>query len=330
MGVAAVELDLVAESMIDRQLRVASRVVIAERTVALTLQDPDGLELPAWVPGAHIDLILGEESDGDPLVRQFSLCSDPDDRSSWRIAVLLEESGRGGSKLVHDSLVEGSEVRVRGPRNAFPLGSAERYVFVAGGIGITPLLPMIRRTAASGVAEWDAVYVVRSRDRVCFGEELAGFGHLQIHVGDEQGRLDLARLVAGCDATTDVYACGPPALLDALVEAHRHASWNLHVERFAAVPTVAHEERAFEVELASTGQVLTVAADETILQVLRREGLPVEWSCKEGVCGTCETDVLSGTPDHRDSVLTDEEHAEGDTMMICCSRAFGERIVLDL
>ncbi len=319
----------VPEPALDRRLEVCERAQLAEATIALSLRDPAGRTLPGWEPGAHVDLVLGEGPDGEPLIRQYSLCGDPADPHRWRIAVLREDPGRGGSRLIHDSLRESSIVRVRGPRNAFRLGPAGRYVFIAGGIGVTPILPMVRAVARSG-APWRAIYAVRSHERVCFAEELFAHREVSLHVDSDAGVLDVRRALADCDADTAVYACGPAAMLDAIEAVHAGCAWSLHTERFAPPARAQAPSSAFEVEVASTGQVFTVDAHETILEVLRREGLPVDWSCREGICGTCETAILRGTPDHRDSVLSDEERASGESMMICCSRALSERLVLDI
>ncbi|MCP2167377.1 PDR/VanB family oxidoreductase [Goodfellowiella coeruleoviolacea] len=312
-------------------LVVARKEVVAEGVVRLTLRHPDGRPLPAWQPGAHLDLVLP-----NGLVRQYSLCGDPHDLSALRVAVLREAAGRGGSRYVHDTLTEGHQVRIRGPRNHFPLVRAERYLFLAGGVGITPILPMVRSVAASG-REWHLAYGGRTRTSMAFREELLASypERVSIHPQDEHGPLDLSSLLAhpGRDATdTAVYCCGPESLLLA-VERHC-AAWPagaLHVERFSPRATAAEGPReSFEVELARAGRVLTVPAEHSILAVVEQAGVPVLSSCREGTCGTCETTVLSGRPDHRDSVLTDEEKATADVMMICVSRSCSPRLVLDL
>jgi ferredoxin-NADP reductase len=311
------ELDLVLEK----------KEAVADDVVRLVLRHPDGYELPAWAPGAHVDLVLA-----DGLVRQYSLCGDPDDLSTLHVAVLREEAGRGGSQHVHDELGEGDAVRVRGPRNHFPLVQADRYLFIAGGIGITPILPMIAQVEAAG-ADWQLVYGGRTRSSMAFRAELQDRypGKVVIHPQDEAGLLDLPTLLADPGATA-VYCCGPEGLLAAVEE--RCASLptgTLHVERFAPKDGAADGPReSFEVELAQTGTILTVPADRSVLDVVEDSGIQVLSSCQEGTCGTCETTVLSGIPDHRDSVLTDDEQAANDTMMICVSRSCSPRLVLDL
>ena len=311
----------------DFDLVLEKKEAVADDVVRLVLRHPDGYELPAWAPGAHVDLVLAEG-----LVRQYSLCGDPDDLSTLHVAVLREEAGRGGSQHVHDELTEGDVVHVRGPRNHFPLVQAERYLFIAGGIGITPILPMIAQVEASG-ADWRLVYGGRTRSSMAFQAELQDRypGKVVIHPQDEAGLLDLPTLLADPGATA-VYCCGPEGLLAAVEE--RCASLpkgTLHVERFAPKEGAADGPReSFEVELAQTGTILTVPADRSVLDVVEDSGVQVLSSCQEGTCGTCETTVLSGIPDHRDSVLTDDEQAANDTMMICVSRSCSPRLVLDL
>jgi ferredoxin-NADP reductase len=266
------------------------------------------------------------------LTRQYSLCGDPADRSRWCLGVLREPDGRGGSRWLADELTPGTTLGVRGPRNNFPLLPAGRYVFVAGGIGITPLLPMIRSAVAAG-AEWSLHYGGRTRSSMAFLEQLAGHAdRVRVQPQDEVGLLDLAGALAGHTAGTLVYCCGPAGLIDAVEQRCRELGPGvLHVERFAAAPAVdAAEATEFEVVCDRTGITVTVPPELSVLEALENEGIAVLSSCTEGTCGTCETAVLEGAPDHRDSLLTDEERAVGDTMMICVSRCLGRRLVLDV
>lgn len=309
----------------DAELTVAARDTVAEGVVALSLADARGGRLPPWEPGAHVDLVLGPA-----LVRQYSLCGDPADRGSWRVAVLREPDGRGGSAHVHDRLPVGSSVRVRGPRNNFPLAEAPSYLFVAGGIGITPILPMVHQAAATG-ARWRLLYGGRRRESMAFLGELEGYGdRVRVCPEDETGLLDLDAALGAAGPGTAVYCCGPEPLIAAL-ESRRTAGWpagTLHVERFRGA--VAGASEAFEVELKRSGHALPVPADRSILEVVEEAGVAVLSSCREGICGTCETEVLSGVPEHRDALLTPAEQAAGDTMMICVSRSRTPRLTLDL
>lgn len=314
-------------------LEVRSRTEVADDVVALELADPAGGELPAWEPGAHVDLVL---SPG--LVRQYSLCGSREDRGTWTVAVLREEDGRGGSREVHDRIAVGDKVAIRGPRNHFPLVDAESYVFVAGGIGITPILPMVAEVDRRGLP-WRLVYGGRSRSRMAFASELADrYGErVTLHPQDRSGLLDLDGILASAPAGAAIYCCGPGALLDAIEERHagRPGAGPLHVERFA--PRTRQEPAGgvggdgdFEVELASSGRVVPVPAGVSVVEALEEAGVPVETSCREGTCGTCETAVLGGTPDHRDSILDDDERAAGDVVFPCVSRATSARLILDL
>lgn len=308
-------------------LVVAARTDAADGVVSLALRRPSGGPLPAWDPGAHIDLLL----DGG-LIRQYSLCGDPAEEDVWQIAVLREAEGRGGSAYVHEHLTEGTEVRVRGPRNNFPLRAAARHLFIAGGVGITPLLPMVEAAQAAG-ADWRLLYGGRTRTSMAFLDRLARYGErVLVRPQDECGLLDLTAFLGTPEEGTLVHACGPEPLLRAVQE--RCAAWppgTLGVERFApAEPAGAPAAEAFEVVLARAGRTLTVPPDRSVLQVVTEAGVPVDFSCQEGTCGTCETDVLDGTPDHRDSLLSEDERAAGDTMLICVSRSCGPRLVLDL
>ncbi|MFD1212089.1 PDR/VanB family oxidoreductase [Arthrobacter sp. GCM10027362] len=305
----------------------------SDSVVALQLEHAGGQPLPVWRAGAHVDVLLP-----NGLLRQYSLCSKPED-GFWRLGVLREPAGRGGSAWIHDALVPGTKLQVRGPRNNFVLEPAPEYLFIAGGIGITPILAMVRAAEAAG-ADWRLFYLGRSRTSMAFRDELAGYGdRVHVHADDESGIFDLAPLLAGLDPAAQVYACGPAALLGALDKLT--ADWTdpgrYHFERFTADPGAAapgaaatsEADSEFVVETAD-GTEVGVPAGTTILQALMDAGIPVLNSCREGICGTCETPVISGDIDHRDSLLSDEEREAGDTMMICVSRCKGRRLVLDI
>lgn len=312
-------------------LAVLERRDASDGVVALTLGHPDGGALPPWKAGAHLDVHLA--SGDEPLVRQYSLCSDTEEHTTYRIGVLREPDGRGGSATVHETLLPGSMVTVSWPRNNFRLAPASRYVFVAGGIGITPILPMIAEAERAGI-EWELVYGGRSRSSMAFLEELAAHGdRVALVPQDESGPIDVSALLATVRDDTLVYACGPEPLLQALGEAM--ADWpkdSLRMERFAPKPVERTEpDTPFQVELAGSGTVVEVGAEESILDAVARSGRPVISSCRTGTCGTCETRVVSGSVDHRDSILTTSEQESDETMMLCVSRAAEgcSRIVLE-
>jgi ferredoxin-NADP reductase len=302
------------------ELVLERKETVADGVVRLTLRHPKGEALQRWEPGAHVDLVLRPD-----LVRQYSLCGDPADRSAFTLAVLLEPNGRGGSRFVHERLREGDRVRVQGPRNNFGLVDAKRYLFIAGGIGITPILPML----AAVHADWRLVYGGRTRASMAFAGELCHrYGdRVRVRPQDETGLLPLDGLLAESDPDTAVYCCGPEPLLAAVEE--RCVPETLHVERFTPRPETG-PRGAFEVELVRSGTVILVPQGKSILETIEDTGIAVLSSCREGTCGTCETAVLAGVPDHRDSLLTPAERETGDVMMICVSRARGGRLVLDL
>ncbi|QPP06064.1 oxidoreductase [Streptomyces bathyalis] len=308
-------------------LRVAGRRAAADGVVSLTLEHPDGRRLPDWAPGAHIDLILP-----GGMTRQYSLCGDRWDAYTYRVAVLREPGGRGGSAYIHDELRQGDLVAVGGPRNNFPLTPSERYLFIAGGIGITPLLPMVHQAELLG-ADWKLLYGGRTRDSMAFADQLRVHGdRVTLVPQDESGLPDLPSWLDEPRPRTKVYACGPGPLLEA-VEA-RCAHWPpglLRTERFVPkVESAPVRDEAFEVRLARHGASVTVTPGVSVLEAVRAAGVNVLSSCEEGTCGTCETGVLEGRPDQRDSILDDDERGAGDCMFICVSRSCGPKLVLDL
>jgi len=302
---------------------------VAEDVVALDLVHADGSALPAWDAGAHADVVLP-----NGLVRQYSLCGDQTDRTTYRIAVLREADGRGGSAFIHDEVRAGSTLTLQGPRNAFPLVEAGDYVFIAGGIGITPLVPMVKEAEERGVP-WRLMYGGRRRASMAFVDELVALApdRVEIHPQDERGLLPLADALRASCPDTAVYCCGPEQLITAVESIVPQASGppRLYVERFKPRRVTAEStDLGFEVVCAASGTTVQVAPEQSILEALCMSGIEPLSSCAEGTCGTCETRVLEGNPDHRDSVLTDEERASGETMMVCVSRCHGARLVLDL
>ncbi len=316
---------VIALTVVDRQV-----VAHDQDVVALTLAAADGRPLPRWHPGSHLDIALPSGR-----LRQYSLCGDPADSDTYRIAVRRIVDGGGGSIEVHDGLAVGGEVTTHGPRNAFPLtvpgyGSpAQRFRFIAGGIGITPILPMLALAERLGV-DWSMVYAGRSLDSLPFIDEVSRFGdRIEIRTDDVRGVPTAAELLGDCIDGTTVYACGPAPMLTAIrAGLVGRDNVELHFERFAAPPVV--DGREFVVSIASTGQEVVVGADETLLAALRRCNLATPYSCQQGFCGTCRTRVVSGAVDHRDTLLTEPERSSG-MMLVCISRAAnGERLTLDL
>jgi ferredoxin-NADP reductase len=302
--------------------RVIARTTAATSVVLFDLEATAGT-LPDSVPGSHIDLLLPS---GD--VRQYSLLPAPP--GIWRIGVLREPDGRGGSVWLHDELPVGATIRVRGPQNHFGFDARGAVVFLAAGIGITPLLGMIDGASVAGL-DWRLHYSGQSRAAMAFVDELvrAHPERVTIHETDVGTRVDLATLVSALTEATALYCCGPASYLDA-VESVAGAR-PVHVERFEAkhlgAPVLAEP---FEVELALSGETLVVPPERSILEVVEEAGVFVLSSCREGTCGTCETPVLEGEVDHRDSILTPSEQERNDVMYICVSRAACPRLVLEL
>lgn len=309
-------------------LEVAAKEPVADGVAALTLAHPGGARLPDWTPGSHIDLVLPNGT-----TRQYSLCGDRWDAHTYRIAVLREPGGRGGSAFVHDRLHAGDRVGVGGPRNHFPLVPSRSYLFVAGGIGITPLLPMVRQAEMTG-ADWQLLYGGRTRASMAFRDELVAVYGDRVHVvpQDERGLLDLDAWLGTPRPDTKVYCCGPGPLLNAVEAAC--SPWPPHAlrtERFTAgAQRAAVRDTAFEVELRRSGRTVTVTPDVSVLDAVRGAGAEVLSSCGQGTCGTCLTPVLEGRPDHRDAILADHERAANDCMFPCVSRSCDDRLVLDL
>jgi cytochrome P450/ferredoxin-NADP reductase len=305
---------------------------VADGIVKLRLASLDGKPLPRWTPGAHIDVECGTSE----LSRQYSLCGDPDEAGVFEIAVLHEPEGRGGSAWVHANAKAGDRLRIRGPRNHFRLDETlQKAIFIAGGIGITPVSAMARRAKALGI-DYELHYSGRSRASMAFVDDLAALHgeRLHVHAADEGRRNDLRALLAQPVPGAQVYACGPLRMLEALEGCC--AAWPegaLRVEHFESTLATLDpsKEQAFEVELKDSGLVLTVPPDQTLLSALRAANVDVQSDCEEGLCGSCEVRVLAGKVDHRDVVLTRSERDANTKMMTCCSRACeGGRLVLEL
>ena len=307
----------------DLLVRVRARDDVGPVAV-LDLEAIDGRPLPAWEPGAHVDVLLP-----GGVVRQYSLCGR--DPGHWRIAVLREDTGRGGSVALHDLGSIGAELALAGPRNHFGFHPGETPVLlVAGGIGITPLLPMAAAAAAAGLDF--TLHVVGHGERLPFLDELSGYGdRLVVHRADLGERLDLEAVLAAARPGTVVYTCGPRRLLDSVEKLAAGRGLEVHLERFEPIETPQSlPSTSFEIGFAASGVEGVVEPGESILQVAESLGIFVLSSCQEGTCGTCETVVLEGDVDHRDSILTPAERERGDLMYVCVSRARGARLVVDL
>ncbi|WP_416377873.1 PDR/VanB family oxidoreductase [Auritidibacter ignavus] len=307
------------------KLVVKRRETIADNVIRITLGDPKGRRLPPWTPGAHLELILP-----NGLIRHYSLCGDRWDGFFYQIAILRTLDSRGGSSWIHDHLDEGAVLEFGGPRNHFPLVPADQYKFIAGGIGITPLIPMIEQVQQSG-QPWQLLYGGRSRGSMAFAEELSRFGdRVDLLPQDEYGLPDIPSWVGPPTPRTAVYSCGPEGLLRAVETAcSTWPSSSLWNERFVAKDQSQLPERAFTLQLRSGGSI-TVEPGQSTLDSIRALGGDILSSCKQGVCGTCEVGVLDGIPDHRDSVLSEHDREAGDCMLVCVSRARSQTLTLDL
>ncbi len=316
---------------LSRQVVVQETEMLTDDIMRIRLAAADGQTLPRWTPGSHIDLVCGELG----ISRQYSLCSDPADTQVLDIAVLREDAGRGGSAWVHQHLRRGVPLRIRGPRNHFHFDEqAGKVIFIAGGIGITPICAMARVARDRGM-DYQIHYCGRSRTSMALLSLLEQQHGQQLHVyaADEGRRADLARLLATPEPNTQIYACGPQRMTDSLKQLCE--TWPqdaLHIEHFHSTlgKLDPQKEHAFEAELRQSGLTVTVGAEQTLLQALRAANIDIQSDCEEGLCGSCEVGVLDGEPEHRDVVLTRPERAAGKKMMSCCSRARGKRIVLDL
>lgn len=317
--------------MPDLLLRVARIEAEAKDVLRLELADAAGRELPPFEPGAHLAVQLP-----GGLLRHYSLCNDSRERHRYVVGVGRATPGRGGSAWLHGTLREGMDLACSAPANNFRLvPDASEYLFIAGGIGITPILAMVRWCEANG-KRWRLVYGARSRQRLAFYEELRAFGDkVRIHCDDEAGApIQVAALLAGLAAGTEVYCCGPAPLMQSVQEAGQHLPADaLHFEYFSAPAALAGEvapEGSFWIDLQRSGQSYLVPPGRSVLEVLEEHGHEVPFSCREGLCGTCETRVCGGEPEHRDYVYPPSQRDSLTTMLVCVSRARSERLTLDL
>ncbi|MDO9195398.1 PDR/VanB family oxidoreductase [Rhodoferax sp.] len=321
------------DSLVCLQLRVARKERLAQDIALFELVAPDGGALPLFSAGAHIDVTTP-----GGYIRQYSLCNDPAESHRYQIAVLRDAQGRGGSRAMHDAVNVGDIVAASVPRNHFPLiPQVHTALLLAGGIGITPLISMAERLSAIR-QPFSLHYVARSIDRMAFRDRLAQSSYadkvfLHVDDGPPEQRLDIAGLLQAVHTDVHIYVCGPQGFMDAVLSTAQRYGWpqaQLHHEFFGAAPTRTDADSSFDVQLASSGRVIRVAADQTVTQALATAGVVVPTSCEQGVCGTCLTGVLNGEPDHRDLYLTAEEQAANRQFIPCCSRARSARLVLDL
>ncbi|PRB43053.1 oxidoreductase [Arthrobacter sp. MYb23] len=298
----------------------------ADSVVSLVLISLHGGTLPEWQPGAHVDVQLSTD-----LSRSYSLSGDPRNRLSYRISVGLEDAGRGGSAFVHQSVHAGDVLTISCPKSNFEFVDAEAYLFLAGGIGITPLLPMITLAEARG-RPWRLSYAVPSRDVMPFSHELGLYGStVGVYASDEGSRLSLFDHIRNTDTSTAIYCCGPERMIDEAEQIASAVGQRVRTERFRGAKLApARREGAFEVRCARSAKTVTVNPDDSVLDALEANGIPVVSSCREGACGTCELTVLHGEVDHRDSILSPEEKQANETMMVCVSRAVSEELELDV
>ena len=314
------------------EVKVASKTNEADGICSYELVPTSGGELPAFEAGAHVDVHLP-----DNLIRQYSLCNPPIETHRYQIGVLRDAGSRGGSEAMHDRIDVGTVLRISAPKNHFPLVEARRTLLLAGGIGVTPILAMAETLASKGAA-FEMHYCARSPEKAAFKERLGeshlrGLVHFHYDSGDAAQKLDMAALLANPQPDTHLYVCGPQGFIEYVLGTARAQGWpapQLHVEYFSAAAVDTTGDQPFDVKLASSGKVFTVAPGTTVIKVLADAGVEIPYSCEEGVCGTCLTRVIEGVPDHRDMYLTEEEQAANDQFTPCCSRSKTKVLVLDL
>jgi vanillate O-demethylase ferredoxin subunit len=322
------------ESQSDRSVfdvLVTKKTKEADDTFSYELRDPRGGELPPFTPGAHIDIHLPNK-----LTRQYSLSNKFWQRDHYRIAVLRDPATRGGSKTLHDEVESGHTVSISFPRNLFELAPTKgRSILFAGGIGITPIICMAA-ALASRDAEFSLHYCARSRSRAAFYDEILEdrIGRVTRFYFDDEGPvLSVAEVLRNSTPADHLYVCGPTGFIKHVVESARGLGWAedaIHREYFAAVAAPKTSESEFEVLIKSTGETVTVGAEETVVAALSRLGIEVPVSCEQGICGTCVTGIVEGTPEHRDMFLTARERGTNRIFTPCCSRSKSATLVLDL
>jgi vanillate O-demethylase ferredoxin subunit len=315
------------------RVRVTRKFAVAANICAYELTSVDGHALPPFSAGSHIDVFLA-----NGITRQYSLCNPPSERHRYLIAVLKDPASRGGSKAMHEDVHEGDELTISAPRNHFSLAHPpEKSLLLAGGVGITPILCMAERLEAIG-EEFELHYAARSEATMAFRRRIldspfARKVHFHFNDGGMEQKLDLGALLRERRPDTHLYVCGPKGFMEAVLDTARSSSWpeaKLHYEFFGAAPIRLATDGSFQVQIASTGERITVPPEQTVVAALSAVGIDIQVSCEQGVCGTCLTRVLEGTPDHRDLFLTQKEQAKNDQFTPCCSRSKSAFLTLDL
>ena len=318
--------------MLELEVEVVARETEADGICSFTLKATENAALPSYTAGAHIDV---ETKPG--TIRQYSLCGDPGLTGVWRIGVLREESSRGGSQSMHESVQVGSRLRVSSPKNLFELVEAPHSILIAGGIGITPILAMAKALSLRG-ASFELHYCGRTHSKMAFTGEIgrSAFGdrtRIYTNDGAKEAQFDADSLARSAQSTSHLYVCGPAGFMDYVLNSAASAGWSserIHREHFSgAVVDTSHDD-AFEVKLVKSGRSVTIPPGKSVLEMLLQAGVDVNYSCENGICGTCITRVVEGTPDHRDNYLTDDERAANDQFTPCCSRSKTPVLAIDL
>lgn len=313
-------------------VRVNAKTQEAAGICSFELVSADGKPLPEFTAGSHVDVqVVGGRT------RQYSLCNDPAENHRYLIAVLKDSRSRGGSRWMHENIHVGDTLVISTPRNHFPLAENRTSLLLAGGIGVTPILCMAERLSELG-GDFAMHYCAQSSGRTAFLQRIAASAYasrVQFHFdeGAANQRLDIPRLLGAQALDTHLYVCGPSGFMEAVLTAARNEGWQeerLHFEFFGAELTKATTNQSFQVKLASSGRVITVAQDQSVIDALAQQGVEIPTSCEQGVCGTCLTRVLDGEPDHRDMYLTSKEQAANNQFLPCCSRSRSPLLVLDL
>ncbi|RJF96569.1 oxidoreductase [Noviherbaspirillum cavernae] len=313
-------------------VKVVRKVKEAEDVFCYELARIDGAPLPPFSAGAHIDVHIGAK-----LTRQYSLCNDPTENQRYQIGVLRDPRSRGGSVAMHDKVHVGDTLKISPPKNHFPLAQADKTLLFAGGIGVTPILCMAERLARIN-ADFEMHYCTRARERTAFLDRIkatsfASRVHFHFDDGPPDQKLILEEVLAKPNDGKHLYVCGPAGFIEHVVSTAKRLDWageHVHLEHFGAVAVESTGDSEFEVQIASTGKCYVIPAGRTVVEALGEQGIEIPVSCEQGICGTCITRVLGGTPDHRDTYFSDAERDRNDQFTPCCSRAKMDRLVLDI